>query len=91
MVQYCSSVLSLTLSARRFKKHVAAGPAPPDVDQMSGQKVDLSTSRIRCSCLARSGARGGGRGLGDWRERSTAREPDYYHYHGSIVDWNVVF
>ena len=53
VVLYGSSVLSLNLSARRFKKHVAAGPAPPDVDQMSGQKVDLSTSRIRCSYLAR--------------------------------------
>ena len=37
VVQYGSSVLSLSLSAKRFKKHVAAGPAPPDVDQMSGQ------------------------------------------------------
>ena len=51
--QNSSSVFSLSLSARRFKKHVAAGPAPPDVDQMSGQKVDLSTSRIRSSYLAR--------------------------------------
>ena len=57
VVQYGSSIFSVSLSTRRFKKNVADSPAPPDVDQMSGQKVDLSTSRVRCSYLARFGAR----------------------------------
>ena len=48
-----SSDFSLSLSARRFKKYVAAGLAPPVEDQISGQNVDRSTSRFRCSDFAR--------------------------------------
>ena len=47
VVPYASSVLALIWSARRFRKLVAAGHAPPDVDQINGQKVARSTSRIR--------------------------------------------